>query len=193
MEKKKGFKKKYRKSIVESMKAEKVSLYGFEDSYRRFERSINNMSKAGDEAERLAVEYLKEKNLLSENYRTNQVIALHRIKIEADIIDYDNKIVYETKSRRNGELAKRAIKEKWRTFEYDKLKSNYHDYKFIGIVVANYETGIQVKGLATFEKSKINIAKMDESFANHFTKIEQLKKIKPLKRKKTFSKKVISK
>lgn len=176
--KKKNFIVKYRKSIVESMSEEKVLQYGFDRSYKVFERSINNMQKEGDSAELMAVEYLKEKKMLSENFRTNQVIALNRIKIEADIIDYDNKIVYETKSRKTGELAKNAIKDKWRTFEFDKNFSNYQDYKFVGIIVANYPDGQIVKGLATFDNSKIDHEKMEEKFSKHFKRINHFKGLK---------------
>ena len=173
---------KYRKSIVKAMKEDKVSLYGFEDSYRRFESSINRMEKEGDAAELLAIEYLNERSLLSTNYRANKVIALGTIKIEADIIDFDNKVVYETKSRKNGEAAKNAIREKWRIFEYDKIGSNYSDYTFVGIVVANYEAGKKVKGLAHFKNSTINQEKMKLSFQSHFDRIEELRKIVPKKK-----------
>ena len=74
---KKYGKTKYRKSIVKSMDEKFVMKYGFEDSYRRFERSINRMDKEGDLAEELAVKYLKEKGLLSDNIRVNAVIALN--------------------------------------------------------------------------------------------------------------------
>lgn len=177
------FIRKYRKSIVESMCDEKVKKYGFDESYFRFEKSINRMSKSGDEAEKLAVEYLIDKKILSSNYRTNIVIALNKIKIEADIIDYDKKIVYETKSRKTGEIAKMAIKEKWRTFEFDKINSNYEDYTFVGIVVANYDTGKKVKGLAKFENSTYNSEKMENDFKKHFERIKRFREISPVNKK----------
>ncbi len=169
---------KYRKSIVKSMDESFVRKYGFEDSYRRFERSINRMQKEGDEAELLALEYLKERNLLSDNYRENAVIALKTIKIEADIIDYDNKVIYETKSRRSGELAKMACKQKWYVFEYDRRGSRYEDFEFKGIVVANYETGKKVKGIVSFDPNKFNSTKQEREFKEHFDRIEHFKGIK---------------
>jgi len=175
---KKYGKTKYRKSIVKSMDEKFVMKYGFEDSYRRFERSINRMDKEGDLAEELAVKYLKEKGLLSDNIRVNAVIALNTIKIEADIIDYDNKIIYETKSRRNGELAKKAVKQKWNIFEFDKKGSIYETYEFKGIVVANYEGGPIVKGIASFDSSKFNRDRQAESFKKHYEKVEFLKSVK---------------
>ncbi len=178
MNKKKYGKVKYRKSIVKSMSESFVKKYGFEDSYRRFENSINRMSKEGDSAELLALEHLKSKNLLSDNYRENAIIALNSIKIEADIIDYDNKIIYETKSRRSGELAKLACKQKWFVFEYDRKGSIYEDYEFHGIVVANYETGQKVKGIVTFDSSKFNPEKQERDFKEHFERIEHFKSIK---------------
>lgn len=171
-------KAKYRKSIVKSMGDDFVLRYGFEDSYRRFEGSINRMQKEGDVAEELAVKHLKELGVLSNNYKTNAVIVLNTIKIEADIIDFDNKIVYETKSRRTGELAKKACKQKWNIFQYDKVGSFYENFDFHGIVVANYEQGQQVKGIAKFEKSTFNSEKMQESFENHYNRVEHFKKLK---------------
>ena len=195
---KKYGKTKYRKSIVKSMDEKFVMKYGFEDSYRRFERSINRMDKEGDLAEELAVKYLKEKGLLSDNIRVNAVIALNTIKIEADIIDYDNKIIYETKSRRNGELAKKAVKQKWNIFEFDKKGSIYENYEFKGIVVANYEEGPVVKGIASFDSSKFNRDRQVESFKKHYEKVEFLKSVKRskgynefgIREKKTFKKPV---
>lgn len=169
---------KYRKSIVESMQEKYVKKYGFEDSYRRFELSIKNMEKEGDKAEEMAVEYLKKLNLLSKNYQLNRVIALDTIKIEADIIDYDNKIIYETKSRKTGELAKRAIKQKWDIFQYDKNHSNYQDYKFYGIIVANYHRGPSVKGIAKFENTIFNPKRLELSFENHHAKVNYFKSVK---------------
>lgn len=169
---------KYRKSIIKSMDEKFVKKYGFEDSYRRFERSINMMDKEGDLAEELAIEHLKKNKLLSDNYRTNAVIALNTIKIEADIIDYDNKIIYETKSRRNGELAKKAVKQKWNVFQYDKKGSIYEQYEFKGIVVANYEVGPTVKGIASFDANKFDRTRLDEAFRKHYEKVEFLKSVK---------------
>lgn len=169
---------KYRKSIIKSMDDKYVKRLGFDESYRRFERSINKMDKEGDEAEQLAIEYLKEKNVLSNNYRTNLVIVLNTIKIEADIIDYDNKIIYETKSRRSGELAKKACKQKWNIFQYDKAGSNYEDYEFHGIVVANYDQGKIVKGVAKFENSKFDPLKMEKTFQEHYKRVEYFKSLK---------------
>ena len=169
---------KYRKSIIKSMDEKFVKKYGFEESYRRFERSINMMDKEGDLAEELAIQHLKDNNQLSDNYRTNAVIALNTIKIEADIIDYDNRIIYETKSRRNGELAKKAVKQKWNVFQYDKDGSIYQNYEFKGIVVANYEAGPTVKGVATFDASKFDRKRLEESFLKHYEKVELLRSVK---------------
>lgn len=169
---------KYRKSIVKSMNEDFVKKYGFEDSYRRFESSINRMSKEGDVAEELAIKYLKSKGLLSDNYRENAIIALNTIKIEADIIDYDNKIIYETKSRKSGELAKLACKQKWYVFEYDRQGSIYEEYEFKGIVVANYETGQKVKGIVSFDPERFNSEKQERDFKEHFKRIEYFKSIK---------------
>jgi hypothetical protein len=136
------------------------------------------MDKEGDLAEELAIEHLKKNKLLSENYRTNAVIALNTIKIEADIIDYDNKIIYETKSRRNGELAKKAVKQKWNVFQYDKKGSIYQEYDFKGIVVANYDIGPTVKGIASFDANKFDRTRLDEAFKKHYEKVEFLKSVK---------------
>lgn len=175
---KKNFEKKYRKSIIEAMDREKTEKYGFETSYYIFERSINQMEKAGDEAEKMALEYLRKKQLLGKNYSTNLVIVLNRIKIEADIIDYDNKVIYETKSRKTGKLAKQAVIKKWKTFEYDKKNSNYEFFKFKGIIVANYDSGKKVKGIVDFENKKLDDTKIKEEFSRYFDKLNELKKIK---------------
>lgn len=169
---------KYRKSIIKSMNENFILKYGFEDSYRRFERSINRMEKEGDIAEEMAIEYLKEEKKLGENYRTNMVIALNTIKIEADIIDYDNKIIYETKSRKNGILAKKAIRQKWNVFMFDKDGSNYENFKFYGIIVANYEIGPKVKGIANFDHVKFDKERLSEEFEKHYKRVEEFKKIK---------------
>lgn len=171
-------KRKYRISIVESMKEAKVLQYGFEKSYFLFERSINRIPKEGDVAEAAAVEYLKKRGMLSENYATNRVITLNSIRIEADVIDYDKKIVYETKSRKTGIQAKMAIKKKWAIFEFDKKYSRYQDFKFVGIVVSNYENGMKIKGLATFEKDIFNRQQVQKKFDDHFKKIEEFRKLK---------------
>lgn len=168
---------KYRISIVEGMKAEKIKKYGFELSYIIFERSINKMAKEGDLAEKKAVEYLKDKHLLSSNYQVNKVIALNRIKIEADIIDYDNKIVYEVKSRRSYELAKQAIRDKWMVFEYDKHKSIYADFKFKGIIAVNENNNSYIKRVFEFNNSTVNVEKMDRKFQKHFNLISEFRKI----------------
>lgn len=183
MKKKKNYKKMYRKSIVEAMDIEKTKKYGFDTAYFIFERSINRLEKEGDEAEEMAVEYLKEKNLLSNNYSTNRIIALKNIKIEADIIDYDNKIIYETKSRKTGKLAKQAVIKKWRVFEFDKKGSIYQNFQFKGIMVANYNNGKQVKGIVHFENKKLDDTKIKAEFEKFYIKLEELKKIK--KEKKT--------
>ncbi|MFV0288271.1 MAG: hypothetical protein ACK5HR_02290 [Mycoplasmatales bacterium] len=175
---KKPYIKKYRKSIVEAMDEEKTKKYGFEKAYFIFERSINRLVKEGDEAEAMAVEYLKQKNLLSSNYSLNRVIALNTIKIEADIIDFDNKIIYETKSRRTGKLAKQAVIKKWRVFEYDKYNSNYENFQFKGIVVANYEDGKQVKGIVNFENKKLDNTHVKQDFEKYYAKLEEFKLIK---------------
>lgn len=170
--------KKYRKSIVESMDEVKTEKYGFETAYIIFERSINRMSKDGDEAEEMAVKYLEDKGLLSNNISLNRVIALNNIKIEADIIDYDNKVIYETKSRRTGKLAKQAVIKKWRVFEFDKKGSNYENFDFKGIAVANYETGKKVKGIIEFDGKELDDTKIKEEFNNFYIKLARMKKIK---------------
>ncbi|MEG0364747.1 MAG: hypothetical protein RR543_05270 [Erysipelotrichales bacterium] len=171
-------KRKYRISIVESMREDKVRQYGFEKSYYLFERSINKVAKSGDQAEKEAVQYLKNNNLLSNNYSLNRVITLNSIRIEADVIDYDNKVIYETKSRKTGIQAKMAIKKKWAIFKYDKHHSRYQDFEFVGIVVSNYESGMKIKGLAKFDKESYNKALVQKKFANHFQKIEHLRSIR---------------
>ncbi len=184
MKKKKNYVKKYRKSIVEAMDPIKTQKYGFDTAYFIFERSINRLEKEGDEAEEMGLKYLKEKNLLSDNYSTNRVIALNNIKIEADIIDYDNKVIYETKSRRTGKLAKQAVIKKWKVFEFDKKRSNYENFKFVGIMVANYTSGKKVKGLLHFDKKELDDTKVKEDFDKFYKKLEELKKIKkPIKKK----------
>ena len=177
---KKVFKNKYRKSIVESMDVEKTKKYGFEKAYFIFERSINNMAKEGDIAEEKAVNYLKEKNLLSDNYSLNKIIALNNIKIEADIIDYDNKIVYETKSRKTGKLAKQAVIKKWKVFEFDKYSSRYENYQFKGIIVANYKDGQQVKAIIHFEDRELDDVKVRKDFEKFYATLNELKKIKKI-------------
>lgn len=174
----KNFVKKYRKTIVEAMDPKFVEIFGFDRSYFVFERSINKMSKEGDLAEELALQYLKDKGLLGTEYRTNQVITLRNIKIEADIIDYDNKIIYETKSRKNREVAKKACKEKWRWFQFEKDKSYYRNYTFKGIVVENQEAGPKVIGINSFEKAIVDQQKMQKKIDNYFATLNELKKIK---------------
>jgi len=168
-------KRKYRISIVESMSDEKVIQYGFEKSYFLFEKSINTMQKSGDVAEKAAVEYLRKQKLLSDNYSTNRVITLNSIKIEADIIDYDNQIIYETKSRKTGLQAKMAIKKKWAIFEYDKKHSRYENFQLKGIVVSNYENGMKIKGIAHFDNDKHNKELIKVKFDNHFARIKKFR------------------
>ncbi|WOO89060.1 hypothetical protein RZE84_09140 [Mollicutes bacterium LVI A0075] len=177
--------KKYRISIIDAMQPEKIEKFGFERSYIVFERSVNRQEKSGDLAEERGLQYLKNKNLLSENYATNRVICLGRIKIEADIIDYDNKIVYETKSRKNYDLAKSAIRDKWMVFEYDKNRSRYQDYTFKGIIVVNEASGPVVKRVYDFPNSTVNTERMKRKFDNYFNRLAELKKIQKVKKKKT--------
>lgn len=167
-------KRKYRISIINSMKETKVLEYGFEKSYFLFEKSINKLSKSGDYAEKCAIEYLIQNKILSENFATNKVITLNSIRIEADIIDYDNKIIYETKSRKTGIQAKMAIKKKWAIFEYDKHHSRYQDYTFKGIVVSNYEDGMKIKGIADFSNDQFNEKLVESKFNEHFERINYL-------------------
>lgn len=174
--------KKYRISIIDAMQPEKIAKFGFERSYIIFERSVNRQEKSGDLAEERGVQYLKDKGMLSENYATNRVICLGRIKIEADIIDYDHKIVYETKSRKNYDLAKSAIRDKWMVFEYDKNKSRYSDYTFKGIIVVNEPSGPIVKRVYDFPNSKVNQERMKRKFDNYFNRLAELKKIKKQKK-----------
>lgn len=174
--------KKYRISIIDAMQPEKVAKFGFERSYIIFERSVNRQEKSGDLAEQRGLEYLQKKGVLSENYATNRVICLGRIKIEADIIDYDNKIVYETKSRKNYDLAKGAIRDKWMVFEYDKNKSKYRDYTFKGIIVVNEPSGPIVKRVYDFPNSTVNQERMKRKFDNYFERLGELKKIKKEKK-----------
>ncbi len=174
----KNYVKKYRKTIVEAMDPKFVEIFGFDKSYFVFERSINKMSKEGDLAEKLALDYLIENNLLGDEYRTNQVITLRNIKMEADVIDYDNKIVYETKSRKNREVAKKACKDKWRWFEFDKNKSYYQDYQFKGIVVENQEEGPKVIGISSFPKATVDKVKMQQKMDKYFSTLKELQAIK---------------
>ncbi len=188
--KKKHYVKKYRKTIVEAMDPKFVEIFGFEKSYNVFERSINRMAKEGDVAEKMAVEYLKQKNLLSNNYRTNQVITLKNIKMEADIIDYDNKIVYETKSRKLRDAAKKACKEKWVLFEYDKTNTRYHDFKLKGIIVENQETGPKIIGISDFRNTTLNREKTKLKMDKYYVRLAELKAIKynPQKAREHFQK-----
>lgn len=171
-------KRKYRISIVESMNEDKVKQYGFEKSYFLFERSINRLPKEGDKAEDAALNYLKKKKLLSNNYSTNRVITLNSIRIEADIIDYDNKVIYETKSRKTGIQAKMAIKKKWAIFEHDKKNSRYQDFTFVGVVVSNYDSGMKIKGLAYFNNNSYDKKNVQQKFNNHFSRIDYFRTIK---------------
>ncbi len=175
--------KKYRISIIDAMQPEKIKKFGFERSYIIFERSVNRQEKSGDLAERRGLEYLIKHNQLSDNYALNKVICLGRIKIEADIIDYDNKIIYETKSRKNYDLAKGAIRDKWMVFEYDKVKSRYRDYTFKGIIVVNEPSGPVVKRVYDFPNSKVNDQRMKKKFDNYFIRLSELKKITKEKKK----------
>ncbi|WP_423364631.1 hypothetical protein [Mycoplasma sp. P36-A1] len=171
-------KRKYRISIVESMSELKVKQYGFEKSYFLFEKSINHMEKEGDKAERAALNYLKDLKVLGNNYSCNRVITLNSIRIEADIIDYDNKIIYETKSRKTGIQAKMAIKKKWAIFEFDKKNSIYADFIFKGIVVSNYTDGMKIKGIASFENDNIDKIVTKRKFESHFQRIENFRNIR---------------
>lgn len=176
--------KKYRISIIDAMQPEKIAKFGFERSYIIFERSVNRQVKSGDLAEERGLQYIKDKGMLSENYATNKVICLGRIKIEADIIDYDNKVVYETKSRKNYDLAKGAIRDKWMVFEYDKNRSRYQDYTFKGIIVVNEPSGPVVKRVYDFPNSTVNQPRMKKKFDNYFVRLAELKKIQKNKPKK---------
>ncbi len=177
--------KKYRISIIDAMQPEKIEKFGFERSYIIFERSVNRQVKSGDLAEERGLQYLKNKGMISENYACNRVICLGRIKIEADIIDYDNKIVYETKSRKNYDLAKGAIRDKWMVFEYDKNRSRYQDYTFKGIIVVNEPSGPVVKRVYDFPNSRVNEERMKRKFDNYFNRLAELKKIQKVKKPKT--------
>ncbi len=170
--------KKYRISIIDAMEPKKIEKFGFEKSYIIFERSVNRQEKSGDLAEEKGVLYLKENKMLSSNYATNRVICLNRIKIEADIIDFDKKIIYETKSRKNYDLAKSAIRDKWMVFEYDKKRSRYQDFKFKGIIVVNEDSGPIVKRVYDFPNSTVNEVRMKKKFDNYFIRLSELKKIK---------------
>lgn len=132
---------KFRKSIVESIKMPYIEKYGFYGAYFRLETSLNRMQKEGDAAERLALEYLKKRKMIGENFETNAILELKNIKIEADIVDHDNKIIYEVKSRKLYETGKREIKKKWNLFQHQKRFSQYENYKFHGIVVTKEENG----------------------------------------------------
>jgi hypothetical protein len=169
---------KYRKTIVMEMDEKFVKKYGFENSYFRFERAINNMPKEGDEAEEIALKYLQKNNKLSPNYSLNRVIALNKIKIEADLIDYDNKIVYEVKCRKDYDAAKSSIKKKWATFEYDKPKSTYQDYTFKGVAVIRGKNGMEFAGVIDFKNEFKNHAKLDEEFKRYFERLQFYKKLK---------------
>lgn len=169
--------RKYRISIIEAMEPKKIEKFGFELSYTIFERSVNRLEKSGDLAEQKAFEYLKQKKLLSANYCLNKVIALGNIKIEADIIDFDNKIIYEVKSRTKYEASKKAIRDKWMVFEYDKARSNYRDFEFKGIIVVNENSIPSVKRVYEMRNSKVNKEKLDRKFNNYYALLEEYKKI----------------
>lgn len=173
--------KKYRISIINAMDEKKTRKYGFELAYIIFERSVNRQEKSGDLAELKAVQYLKDNKILSDNYVTNKVICLNSIKIEADIIDFDNKIIYETKSRKTYELSKSAIRDKWMTFEYDKAGSNYSNFKLHGIIVVNTDKGPIVKKVFPFNNSTVNQERMKKKFDQYFETLSEFKKIKKKK------------
>lgn len=132
---------KFRKSIVESIKMPYIEKYGFYGAYFRLETSLNRMEKEGDVAEALALKYLQDKNIISSDYQTNVILELRNIKIEADIVDHGNKVIYEVKSRKLYEAGKREIKKKWNLFQHQKRETQYNDYKFHGIVVTKNENG----------------------------------------------------
>lgn len=170
-------KRKYRKSIIEGMDEKKIPKYGFEKSYMIFERSINRLAKSGDAAEEMALAKLKEYNLLSDTYRCNQVITLGNIRMEMDIIDYDNKIAYEVKSRRQYQSAKVDIIKKFKLFEYDKINSPYKDYKFKGIIYLNSDGGSRFSKILEFENKKINRDEIKKKMDKYFIRLKELKKI----------------
>ncbi len=170
--------RKYRISIIEAMEPNKIEKFGFELSYIIFERSINKMEKAGDLAEQMALDFLRDKKIISDNYRLNKVIALGNIKIEADIIDYENKVIYEVKSRTKYEASKKAIKDKWMIFEYDKANSIYSNFEFKGMIVVNESSGPDVKRVYDMRNSKVNIDKMEKKFNNYYDLLSKYKQIK---------------
>lgn len=175
---------KFRKSIVESIKMPYIEKYGFYGAYFRLETSLNRMEKEGDKAEQLALEYLKLKGIISDDYKTNVILELRNIKIEADIVDHENKIIYEVKSRKLYETGKREIKKKWNLFQHQKESSAYNDYQFHGIVVTKNEKGtLKVNNPNLFLNSTYNHGEQDERM-NEFFKLVSLYKSHPQTRQK---------
>ncbi|MGL4663277.1 MAG: hypothetical protein ACRCV7_06320 [Culicoidibacterales bacterium] len=175
---------KFRKSIVESIKMPYIEKYGFYGAYFRLETSLNRMEKEGDKAEELALEYLKLKNIISENYETNVILELRNIKIEADIVDHDNKVIYEVKSRKLYEAGKREIKKKWNLFQHQKEQTPYQNYKFHGIVVTKNENGtLKVNNPNLFLNSTYNHADQHARMQEFFTLVNTYKNHPQTKKK----------
>lgn len=171
--------KKFRKSIVESMKLSKIHEYGFYSAYGRLERSLNTMEKEGDVAEALAVEYLKKRGLLGASYETNAVIELRNILIETDIIDHTNKIIYEVKSRKLYETGKSEIRKKWHLFQHQRGRTPYVHYKFYGIVVTKQPNGsLRVHRPNTFANATYNHEKQVADMQKFYDLLSEYKKIK---------------
>lgn len=175
---------KFRKSIVESIKMPYIEKYGFYGAYFRLETSLNRMVKEGDKAEELALEYLKLKNIISENYDTNVILELRNIKIEADIVDHDNQIIYEVKSRKLYEAGKREIKKKWNLFQHQKEQTPYQNYKFHGIVVTKNENGtLKVNNPNLFLNSTYNHAEQHARMKEFFSLVHTYKNHPQTKKK----------
>lgn len=167
---------KFRKSIVESIKMPYIEKYGFYGAYFRLETSLNRMQKEGDAAEALALAYLKKHKMLGEQHETNAVLELKNIKIEADIVDHDNKIIYEVKSRKLYEVGKREIKKKWNLFQHQKHTSKYEEYKFHGIVVTKNENGtMKVNRPNLFLNSTYNHEEQNARMQEFFSLVTEYK------------------
>lgn len=179
---------KFRKSIVESMKMAKIEQYGFFSAYYRLEKSLNSMEKEGDVAEALALQYLIDNQIIGEHYELNKVIELRNIKMEADIIDHENKIVYEVKSRKLYDVGRSEIRKKWNLFQHQKGNSFYAVYKFQGIVVTKEANSVlKVHKPNLFLNAKYNHALANEKMQSYFKLLNEYKTIaKPIKHKKHF-------
>ncbi len=167
----------YRKTIVQSMNPVKVGKLGFEKAYNSFERSINNMPKEGDLAEELALKHLQDNKLIGSSFQVNKIISLNTIKIEADIIDYQNKIVYEIKSRKNKKPAKASARNKWKVFQYDSQGSRYENYTFKGIIFSKTNNQLVFEGILDFADEVLDHSLMKKEFDSYFKTLKFFKSL----------------